>query len=106
MITFRGSARPDEKWSRPLFTISVSALPEFLFRGQNCVHVCARARVYAGTSVHLKDAPRCFLSASFSPNRPEVSLDQTSSAGTSGTGDEGSGRVLGGEGEAAAEAGE
>lgn len=66
MITFRGSARPDEKWSLPLFTISVSALPEFLFRGQNCVRVCARARVYAGTSVHLKDAPRCFLSASFS----------------------------------------
>ena len=31
-----------------------------------CACVRARARVYAGTSVHLKDAPRCFLSASFS----------------------------------------
>lgn len=49
---------------------------------------------------------RFLFAPSSLPNRPEVSLDQTSSAGTSGTGDEGSGRVLGGEGEAAAEAGE
>lgn len=73
---------------------------------------CVRARAcLCGHECTLKGRPKvlslCFLFAPSSlPNRPEVSLDQTSSAGTSGTGDEGSGRVLGGEGEAAAEAGE
>lgn len=68
-----------------------------------------RLCVCTGTSDCYKDAPR-FSSAPFSATAswldgPEESLSQNSSAGTSGTGDLGSGRVLEREGEAAAAGG-
>lgn len=67
--------------------------------------LCVCASACACECTLKKHAPRFFLSAPSSLlNRPEVSSHQTSSAGTSGTGDQGSGRVLVGEGEAAATA--
>ena len=85
-------------------------LPEFLSRGQHFVFVStlkARPRFFFSAVLcsTLKARPKFLFLRSFRlASQTGSVLNQTSSAGTSGTGDQGSGKVQGGEGKAAAAA--
>ena len=75
-----------------LFTTLFGTFPEFLSRGQNF-------------GVYTKSTPQVlFLRPFLLASQTGSVLYQTSPAGTSGTGEQGSGKVLGGEGKAAAAA--